>query len=605
MKNRLISDVIAHSGKGVHPRIFLNAEGFEKIKSSTDPIHAAGRDRTVRRADEYLSKPLLQYEIPDGIRLLQVSRDMLDRALCLGMAYRLTGEEKYAEKLWLELENAAGYPDWNPYHHLDVGEMVNAFGIAFDWIYDYLDAEKKSVIIKAIQQKGFMTTMDDYLDRERRRSYRWYQDDPGDNWKFVCNGGATVAALAICDEEDVDVELLTEVVGYAFLDTHRAARRMYHPDGSYIEGFIYWNYASDYLGYYVTALLSAAGTDYGLADYEPIHTSAFYVKRLCSNSFRAFNFGDASESHMAVAVYLWMGKYFNDPRLTTMRADYLRENLTKVSVCDLVWYEPCEPAYVGNDISLGFGRVGGDNASFRVGFGEDDLYAAIHFGENDAYHGHADTGTFVIEWKKRRFICDLGADNYNVKGSYHKTYRYRAEGHNTLVFNPSHEDDQNIKAYTRVEKFSDGAQGEMFAIADMSDVYYGRPVKRGIRITERDGLKWVTVRDEYKLKKGEVGLWFAHTAGDIEVSEDGGSAIITIDGQKMLVICTTGHQLEVMECKLMCEAHNQEGQYDNSGFKKLAIRLDPRDTAVEVAFRPFEYDGHGCYMPSPKPLSDW
>jgi hypothetical protein len=55
----------------------------------------------------------------------------------------------------------------------------------------------------------------------------------------------------------------------------------------------------------------------------------------------------------------------------------------------------------------------------------------------------------------------------------------------------------------------------------------------------------------------------------------------------------------------MCEAHNQEGQYDNSKFKKLAIRLDPRDSAVEVAFRPFEYDGNGCYMPYPKSLSEW
>ncbi len=604
MKNRLINDVISHSGLKVHPRIFLNAADFDRIRNSTDPIHAAGRDYTVKRADEYLEKPLLHYEIPDGIRLLQVSRDTLDRSLYLGMAYQLTGEKKYAEKLWLELENAAGYKDWNPYHHLDVGEMCNAFGIGYDWIYDYLTEEQRAVLRTAIREHGFKATMDDYLDRERRRSYRWYQDDPGDNWKFVCNGGATVAALAICDEDDVDRELITEVVGYAFDDTYRAARKMYNPDGSYTEGFIYWNYASDYLGYYVSALLSAAGTDYGLADCEAIRTSAYYVKMMCSNSFRAFNFGDASPSFMAVEAILWIGKYFSDPRITTMRADALREDLGRVRVRDLVWYEPCEPAYL-DGMPLAFGTIGGDNASLRAGFGEGDLYAAIHFGENDAYHGHADTGTFVIEWHGKRFICDLGADNYNVKGSYYKTYRYRAEGHNTLVFNPGDHPDQNIKAYTRVEKFSDGVQGDMFAVADMTDVYFGRPVKRGIRMTEVDGLKWVTVRDEYNLKTGEEGLWFAHTAGDVEIYEDGGSAIITVEGRKMLVICTTGHTFELRPCELMCEAHNQEGQYNNAAFKKLAIRLDPRDKAVEVAFRPFEYDGHGSYMPSPKPLAEW
>ena len=603
MKDRLIGDVIAHSGKKGHPRIFLDKERFERIKNSDDPIYIAGVKHVMTRADGYLEKPLLHYEIPDGIRLLDVSRATLDRSLSLGMAYRLTGEEKYAERLWRELENAAGYSDWNPYHHLDVGEMVNAFGIGFDWIYDYLTEEQKSVLIRAIQEKGFMATMDDYLDRERRRSYRWYQDDPGDNWKFVCNGGATVAALAICDEESVDVELLTDVVGYAFADTYRAARNMYYEDGSYIEGFNYWNYASEYFGFYVSALKSAAGTDYGLADHEPVRTSAYYVKQMCSNSFKSFNFGDAGETFMAVSALLWIGDYFKDARITTMRKDAMLADLSRVRTYDLLWYVPCESEYLGTDIPLGFGRVGGDNASFRTGFDEDDLYAAIHFGENDAYHGHADTGTFVIEWKKRRFICDLGADNYNVH--YHHTYRYRAEGHNALVFNPGDCPDQNIKAYTRIERFSNGAQGDMFAVADTSDVYFGRPVKRGIRITESDGLKWVTVRDEYKLKKDEVGLWFAHTAGDIELFDDGESAIITVDGEKMLVICTTGQLLEVWPCELMCKEHNQQGQYDNSAYKKLAVRLDPRDKAVEVAFRPFEYDGNGSYIPYPKKLAEW
>ncbi|MBR3680813.1 MAG: heparinase II/III family protein [Clostridia bacterium] len=602
MKHNFLGDLLRHTGAKVHPRIFLTASDFDRIRTSDDPIYAAGRANVIKKADELMGKPLLEYNIPDGIRLLAVSRATLARSLNLGFAYQITQDTKYAERLWLELENVASYKDWNPYHHLDVGEMCNAVAIGYDWIYDYLTEGQRAVLRAALQKNGFEATMDDYLDRERRRSYRWYQDDPGDNWKFVCNGGATVALLAICDEDDVDTSLLEAVFEYAFEDTYRAVRTMYYPDGSYIEGFIYWNYASDYLGHYVWALKTALGTDYGLCDYEPVRTSAYYVKRLCSNSFRAFNFGDAAESVMAVPVLSWMGRYFNDPVISTMRADYLRENLSLVEPYDLIWYLPCEAKYP-ETVPLGFGRVGGDNASFRVGFGEDDLYAAIHFGENDAYHGHADTGTFVIEWKKRRFICDLGADNYNIH--YHHAYRYRAEGHNALVFNPSDGPDQNIKAYTRIERFSNGEQGEMFAIADTSDVYFGRPVKRGIRITEVDGLKWVSVRDEYKLKKGEVGLWFAHTTGDIELSEDGGSAIITIDGQKMLVICTTGLCFEVWDCKLMCEAHNQEGQYDNSKFRKLVLRLDPRDKAVEVVFRPFSYDGNGTYMPSPKPLCEW
>ena len=602
MKHNFLGDLLKNTGAKVHPRIFLTAGDFDRIRTSDDPVYVGGRANVIKAADEYMEKPLLYYDIPDGIRLLNVSRATLARSLNLGFAYQITRDTKYAERLWLELENAAGYKDWNPYHHLDVGEMCNAIGIGYDWIYDYLTEEQRAVLRAALCKNGFDATMDDYLDRERRRSYRWYQDDPGDNWKFVCNGGATVALLAICDEDDVDLKLLEDVFEYAFEDTYRAVRTMYHPDGSYIEGFIYWNYASEYLGHYIWALKSALGTDYGLGDYEPVHTSAFYVKRLCANSFRAFNFGDASESPMAVEAMLWIGRYFGDDRITTMRADVLRADPSLVEPYDLLWYMPCEAKYLGNDIPLAFGSVGGDNASLRAGFGVGDLYAAIHFGENDAYHGHADTGTFVVEWHEKRFVCDLGADNYNIK--YKHAYRYRAEGHNTLVINPSEKDDQNIRAYTRIERFEDATDKDGYAIADMTDVYFGTPVVRGLRMTKVDGVDWVTVRDEVKLTKCDTGLWFAHTTGEIELSDDKKSAIITIDGESMLAVSLTGQTFEVRPCELMHAEHNQKGQYDNSGFKKLAITFGADDTAIEVAFRPIENDDE-VNVPDVKPLSDW
>ena len=96
MKNRVISDVISHSGLGGHPRIILTESDFDRIRTVDDPIYVAGRAYVISVADSLLDKPLLVYEIPDGIRLLQVSRDTLHASLHLGMAYRLTKEKKYA-----------------------------------------------------------------------------------------------------------------------------------------------------------------------------------------------------------------------------------------------------------------------------------------------------------------------------------------------------------------------------------------------------------------------------------------------------------------------------------------------------------------------------
>lgn len=600
MKNRVINDVISHTGKGVHPRLILTGADFKRISESDDPIYALAKREAIRVADCYLTEPLLEYEIPDGIRLLIISRRMLSRSFSLGMAYQLTGEVKYARRLYREMANVCSFKDWNPYHFLDVGEMACAVGVAYDWIYDCMSDEERRFIRSAIIERGFEPAMDDYLDRERRRSYRWYQDDPGDNWKMVCNGGITIAALAICDEDDADTDYLADIFGYAFENTYRAVRDFYLPDGSYSEGFTYWNYATDYLGYYVSALKSSTGTDYGLSDYKPVEDSAYYVKFMCSNRFYSFNFGDAIEEMVCPEVMFFIGKNFAKADIMTMRKEQIVKNPELASVRDLFWYEPCESVGLEGR-PMGFGSVGGDNASFRSGFSEDDLYAAIHFGDNDAYHGHADMGNFVVEWKKHRFLCDLGQDNYNVK-RYRDAYRYRAEGHNTLVINPGEGPDQVLSSVCHVDRFSDGTSGDAYAISDISSAYGGKGVIRGMRMTADK--RWVILRDEMKLEEDDFGFWFAHTRGKIEVIDGGKSAIIDMDRDKLYLAILGDGEFEVMPARHLWEGHYQADQRDNSDVTKLVIRFTG-SADISVAITPMENGFIPDNKPIDKPFSQW
>ena len=600
MKNRVIDDVISHSGKGTHPRLILTGEDFERIRNGNDPVYNAAKASVMEKADYFMTQPLLEYEIPDGIRLLAISRRALARSFNLGMAYRITGDVKYARRLYDEIANVSSFKDWNPYHFLDVGEMACAVGLAYDWIYECMSEEEKAGIRAAIVKHGFNAVMDDYLDRERRRSYRWYQDNPGDNWKMVCNGGITVEALAICDEEDLDRGFLTDIFGYAFENTYRAVRDFYLPDGSYTEGFTYWNYATDYLGYYVSALKSATGTDYGLSDYTPLETSAYYVKCMCSNTFYSFNFGDAIEELVCPETMFFIGKNFNKPDVTTMRKEQIVKDNSIASACDLFWYVPVESVGLEGR-PMGFGSVGGDNASFRTGFGEDDFYAAIHFGDNDAYHGHADMGNFVVEWKKHRFLCDLGQDNYNVP-RYRFTYRYRAEGHNTLVINPDDGMDQVQCSICHVDRFNDGSEGDAYAISDISAAYSGKNVVRGMKMTADK--KWLIVRDELKLDEDDVGYWFAHTRGKITVAQDGKSADIEMGGDKLYFAIIGEGSFTVMPARHLFEGHNQEGQRDNSDVTKLAISFKG-STDISVAITPIENGEIPKTLPEDKPLKEW
>ena len=600
MKNRVISDLLLHTGKGIHPRLILKESDFERIRNTPDPVYDAAKARVISLANEFLDKPVLEYNIPDGIRLLDVSRGVLARSMNLSMAYKLTGEIKYARRLYEELANAASFKDWNPYHHLDVGEMCFAFALGYDWTYETMSEDERRLLRTAIIKNGFNATMDDYLDRERKRSYRWYQDQPGDNWKFVCNGGATAAALAICDEDDVDPTLISDICGYAFENTYRAVRDMYLPDGSYAEGFTYWNYATDYLSYYVSSLKSATGTDYGLSDYKPVELSAYYVKFMCSNTFRSFNFGDAQDVFSCPSIVFWIGKNYDKADITTMRKEEIIKNPAIAGVRDLFWYIPTESVSLDGR-PLGFGAVGGDNASFRSGFDEDDFYAAIHFGDNDAYHAHLDMGNFVVEWRKQRFLCDLGQDNYNVP-NYRLAYRYRAEGHNTVVINPGDGLDQERYSVCHVDRFNDGTVGEAYAVSDVSAAYPGKDVKRGMRMTEDK--KWIIVRDEMKLLESDFGYWFAHTRGEITLLDNGKSAVIEMGGEKLYLAILEGGIFTVMPAEHLLAEHYQPTQNNNDDVRKLVIRFEGT-TDISVAIAPMPDGEIPSILPENKPLAEW
>ena len=584
---QVLKDVLFHTG-GAHPRLMLTAADFARLRGEAGTVYRAGRENVLRRADALIEKaedgsyrdPLCTYRIPDGIRLLHTSRQVLDRVMTLAMAWQFTEKEEYARRAVAELESAARFPDWNPYHFLDVGEMCSAFAIGYDWLYHALDEQQRRRLRTAMIEKGLRQVQADYRDYFRRRSYRWYQDMPGDNWKFICDGGVSTASLAIFDEVPDEEELIVEVLEHAFADAYKAVRNMYMPDGSYGEGFNYWNYASLYLAYYTSALRTAAGSDYGLTDYGPLKKSAYYVKYLCSSRFLSFNFGDAGESNMCVPVFLWFARNFAAGDIAAIRADFLAENPAAVTPVDLLWYDhrlcvPFAPAV------LDMGETGRDNASFRDGWDPDGFYAAIHFGNNDAYHHHLDTGTFVVEWAGKRFLCDLGADNYNVK-NYRHTYRYRAEGHNTLLLNPVQERDQAPKSHCPITAFASGGDGGAYAWCDMSAAYFDTPVRRGMRMCA--GRRTVVVQDEIGCEPGETGYWFAHTRAEITLTDDRTEATLTLDGDSVTVRILTGQTFTVMDAALLDPSMNQDGQNDNSAYRKLAIHFTgPQTIAVTVS----------------------
>ena len=62
----------------------------------------------------------VQYEIPDGIRLLETSKRIQRRVAALALTYNIFGDEKYAQRGYAELEAACHFKDWNAFRECDI-----------------------------------------------------------------------------------------------------------------------------------------------------------------------------------------------------------------------------------------------------------------------------------------------------------------------------------------------------------------------------------------------------------------------------------------------------------------------------------------------------
>ena len=107
----------------------------------------------------------------------------------MALAFRLSGEQKFAQGAIREMLVAASFRDWNPRHFLDTAEMTTALAIGYDWLYDDIPPADRQTIRQAMVEMGLEEGMKVY------RSKGWWS--VGDNnWNQVCNGGMILGALA-------------------------------------------------------------------------------------------------------------------------------------------------------------------------------------------------------------------------------------------------------------------------------------------------------------------------------------------------------------------------------------------------------------------------
>ncbi|MEF3306437.1 CBM96 family carbohydrate-binding protein [Paenibacillus sp. GYB003] len=596
-----VTDLIAAQ----HPRLLATASDFAALQGriATDPRLSRWFALLTTKADKILTEPPSVYEIPDGLRLLAVSRKVLERTYALAMQYRLTADSRYAERAWTELQAAGNFPDWNPRHFLDTAEMTHAFAIGYDWLYDYWTAERKTFLREAIVNKGFVPALAGY-----NRPDFWVNTT--NNWNFVVNGGIGMGALALGDEPAVK-PMAEDLLQRGFASLPKALPQ-WAPDGGWYEGPGYWQYSIQYIGVYFKALQTAVGTDFGLSASSGLPNNGDFPIFTTGPFNQTFNFADAGSGVPNSPSLYWFGEQFGKPEYGWWQTQRVDAN---PSPLDLLWYVP--NGYAGpRGAQVPFDKYfrGVEAVTFRSAWEDPNaLFVGFKGASKQKNHHNLDAGTFVFDALGVRWAQELGADNYNLPGYFGAQrwdyYRMRAEGQNVLVINPGTGPEQDETKEIQMSRVESSPQ-DALAIADLTEAYAKDAIKaeRGIRLF--DNRRTMVVQDEVYAKAPSDVWWFMHTSADVEeISPDGATAILAKNGKRLWarILSPSQAKFSVMDAAPLPTSPNPGGQNPNAGIRKLAIQLeDVQNLRLSVLFVPLR-DGETppASVPAVQPLAEW
>jgi hypothetical protein len=610
-----------HSG---HPRLLASDADFASIKKHIDDPRVAPLFMSIKaNADAMLGRPVCKYELRDGVRLLYVSREVRDLVFTLGLAYRLTGDARYADRLWTEVDAASRFPDWHPAHFLDTAEMTCAVAVAYDWLYQRWTDEQRKQLREAIARMGLEPAMKVYRSKGDGFPRRV------NNWNQVCNGGILAGALAVAKDGDdpVATELAGDIISRAVASLP-IAMKQYAPDGAWGEGPGYWNYATEYTCIALAALRSACGTDFGLAQMPGFSKTGDMPLAFTGPIGLTFNYADAGPGFGGAPALFWLATAFGTPAYAAFQINYAKSNPRAL---DMLWgaaWIAREPDLKNRPLDVMFRK---DNIVYlRSAWAEPRaLFVAFKGGDNRVNHGHLDLGSFVFDALGQRWAMDVGPDDYNRPGYFNKTqrwtyYRCRAEGNNCLLINPGREPDQSVTATAEVTRFSSelSRAGGVVELTHAYEKHGAAAVRRGFALI--DDRTRLLIQDEVRGASADKPLdywWFMHTDATVDVSTDddgggGATAILKKNGETLTarIVSPAGAKFTVMAAKSLptsppeppAAERSVVGWKDRlSNVRKLTIHIEKlTDARVAVVLTPSAGKGK-TPVPAMVPLGDW
>ena len=406
-----VSRLFAENASG-HPRLFLrDYRTLEESRKTATGSAMTGR--ILHDAGKMLGYPVVERRMT-GNQMLSVSRNILYRINTLAIAYRLSGDRRYADKAVAEMRNAAAFPDWNPQHFLDVAELTLAMAFGYDWLYDLLDENDRQLFEQAIIEKGILPSYGE-------PRYNWWVKGTN-NWNQVCHAGMVAGALAVADSEP---ELAEKTILRAIRNLPRSMKASFSPNGAYPEGPTYWGYGTEFTVVLLALLEGAFGQDFGLSEIPGFSVTGDFVIASTAPTGELFNYADCGKRLGSSFAMHWLIRRFNRPdwfsknerkalkREAERRPRTLKNSRNRLLPLSLLYLQDWTETASRNLVFYSGDTAEVPIAIYRTGWKSTDAYLGVKGGSPSGPHGHMDGGSFIYEANGVRWASDLGAENYH------------------------------------------------------------------------------------------------------------------------------------------------------------------------------------------------
>lgn len=359
--------------------------------------------------------------------------------------------------------------------------MTAAFGIGYDWLYDAWSPDQRASIMFSMIKYG-LTPGQTALVGPDPTFTGWWKTNTTGNWNCVCNNGLTMGALAILGDDTSG--LASQLLGLTVDNAKQNCAMAVTDDGSWTETANYWYFGTTGHAEMSSSLITATGSDYGLATVNPQFPLTGLFHMFIFGPTSLFNYGDHGPNKYSTTAnsMIYYASTFNNPQFSLFQ----RDQSDAAEPWSMFWYDPTVSGAYWDGLALDhfFDNQLDQWGSMRSSWTDNNaLFVAMKAGMNQGHqtHNDLDAGDFVLDAMGTRWAGELGSADYrspfyfsNDSQNSYRWYYYRkmTEGQNTILVNQAN---QNVLARPTVSYDSTNeTQGSstVYSVPGSSTAYF-------------------------------------------------------------------------------------------------------------------------------------